>query len=85
MKLLHMLAVASLCLPSHVKAEISRVTITKISPDLYQSTDGQYIETNNCFADAKGTEAVLKFKKYACHNNLRFSEETICEVLNVFK
>ena len=84
MKLLHMLAVASLCLPIHAKAEISRVTLNKVSADLYQSTDGQYIETNNCFADAKGTEAVLKFKKYACHNNLRFSEETICEVLSVF-
>ena len=84
MKLLRMLAVASLCLPIHAKAEINRVTIKKVSADLYQTTDGQYIETNNCFADAKGTEAVLKFKKYACHNNLRFSEETICEVINVF-
>ena len=84
MKLLQMLILASLCLPIPARAEISRVTITKISPDLYQATDGQYIETNNCFADAKGFEAVLKFKKYACHNNLRFSEETVCEVLNVF-
>ncbi len=43
------------------------------------------IETNNCFADANGTEAVPTFKKYACDNNLRFSEETICEVMDVFK
>ena len=84
MKLLRMLAVASLCLPIHAKAEINRVTIKKVSADLYQTTDGQYIATSNCFADANGTEAVLKFKKYACHNNLRFSEETICEVINVF-
>lgn len=84
MKRLHMLAIVSLCSPLQANAEINRVTITKISPDLYQASDGQYIETKNCFADAKGTEAVLKFKKYACHNNLRFSEETICEVLNVF-
>ena len=84
MKLLRMLILASLCLPIHAKTEISSVTIKKVSADLYQTADGKYIETNNCFADAKGTEAVLKFKKYACHNNLRFSEETICEVLNVF-
>lgn len=84
MKLPHMLAVASLCLPVHVKAEINRVTIKKVSADLYETANGQYIETNNCFAEAKGIEAVLTFKKYACHNNLRFSEETICEVLNVF-
>lgn len=84
MKLLRMLILVSVCVPIHAKAEISSVTIKKVSADLYQTTDGQYIETNNCFADAKGTEAVLKFKKYACHNNLRFSEETICEVLNVF-
>lgn len=85
MKLLHMLAVASLCLPIPAKAEISSFTIKKVSADLYETADGQYIETNNCFANAKGTEAVLTFKKYACHNNLRFSEETICEVLSVFK
>lgn len=85
MKLLRVLAVVNLCLPIYAKAEISSVTIKKVSRDLYQTTDGSYIETNNCFADAKGTEAVLKFKKYACHNNLRFSEETICEVLDVFK
>ena len=84
MKLLHMLVVAYLCFPMHAQAEVNRVTIKKVSADLYETANGKYIETNNCFAEAKGIEAVLTFKKYACHNNLRFSEETICEVLNVF-
>ena len=85
MKLLRMLVVANLCWPIHAQAEINSVTIKKVSADLYQTTDGLYIETNNCFADAKGTEAVLMFEKYECHNTLRFSEETICEVMDAYK
>lgn len=79
--------VAALTLPFSlgVQAEINRVTLNKVSPNLYQTSDGAYIETNNCFADAKGIEAVLKFERYACNNNLRFSEQAICEVIDVFK
>ena len=83
MKTLRMLVIANLLWPLNVQAEINRVTLMKISADLYQTTDGIYIETENCFADAKGIEAVLNFVRYACTNTLRFSEQTICEVVNV--
>ena len=40
MKTLRMLVIANLLWPFNVQAEINRVTLMKISADLYQTTDG---------------------------------------------
>ena len=72
-------------LPVWAHAEINQVNVKKVEKDLYQTSDGTYIQTNACYADANGNDAVLKFEKYACDNNLRFDPKTICEVIDVFK
>ena len=66
-------------------ADITKVHIKKVEQDLYQTSDGAYIQTNGCYADADGKDAVLKFVKYGCDNNLRFDDKTICEVVDVMK
>jgi len=71
--------------PLLAQAEINKVNIKKVEQDLYQASDGSYIQTSNCFVDANGSDAVLKFEKYACNNNLRFNAQTICEVIDVVK
>lgn len=71
--------------PLWAHAEISSVTLNKVDQDLYQTSDGTYIQTNYCFEEANRTVAVLKFEKYACSNQLRFNEQTVCEVIDVLK
>jgi hypothetical protein len=66
-------------------ADISKVNVKKIEQDLYLTSDGSYIQTNACYVEADGKDAVLKFEKYACDNNLRFNETTTCEVVGVLK
>jgi len=72
-----------LSFPMWANAEIRKVTIKKVEQDLYQTSDGALIQTNYCFAEASGNDAVLKFTKYACHNTLRFDAQTLCEVIDV--
>lgn len=79
-----MLAYIAMSLPMLVQAEISKVHIKKVEQDLYQTSDGSYIQTNNCYVDANGKDAVLTFEKYACNNHLQFNAQTQCEVLEVF-
>jgi hypothetical protein len=67
------------------RAEISQVNIKKIGQDLYQTTDGRFIETQSCYVDTPGDNAVLNYKQYACTNHLRFSSDKTCEVVFVFK
>lgn len=87
MKKIHTAIVACAAMSLHMlaHAEINRVNIKKVEQDLYQTSDGAYIQTNHCYADANGDDAVLNFEKYACNNNLRFNEETVCEVVDVVK
>jgi hypothetical protein len=67
-------------------AEINPVNVRKVEQDRYQTADGSYIETKNCFVDAQGDNAVLNYEQYACTNNLRFiSADQTCEVVFVFK
>jgi hypothetical protein len=66
-------------------AETNQVNVKKVEQDLYQTSDGLYIETRFCAVDTKGDKAVLNYEKYACKNSLRFSSNETCEVQLVFK
>jgi len=66
-------------------AETNQVNVKKVEQDLYQTSDGLYIETRFCAVDTKGDNAVLNYEKYACTNNLRFSSNKTCEVEFVFR
>jgi len=66
-------------------AETNQVNVKKVEQDLYQTSDGLYIETSFCSVDTDGDNAVLNYVKYACTNTLRFSSNTICEVQFVFR
>ena len=66
-------------------AETSQVNVKKVEQDLYQTSDGLYIETRFCAVDTNGDNAVLNYEKYACNNKLRFSSHKTCEVQFVFR
>lgn len=66
-------------------AETNQVNVKKVEQDLYQTSDGLYIETRFCAVDTNGDKAVLNYEKYACKNNLRFSSNKTCEVQFVYR
>jgi len=66
-------------------AETNQVNVKKVEQDLYQTSDGLYIETRFCAVDTYGDNAVLNYEKYACKNSLRFSSNETCEVQLVFR
>jgi hypothetical protein len=66
-------------------AEVNQVNVKKLEPNLYQTSDGLYIETRSCNVDTDGDKAVLTYEKYACNNNLRFSSDKTCEVEFVYE
>ena len=66
-------------------AEISKVNVKKIEQDLYQASDGSYIQTDSCYAEADEVDAVLKYEKYECGNSLRFNLNTTCKVVGIVK
>ncbi len=72
-------------LSSMAKADINLVMVNKVGKNLYQSSDGKFIETSGCYAEAENDKAVLVFEKYACNNTIRFSSKKMCEVLDVYR
>ena len=66
-------------------AETNQVNVKKVEQDLYQTSDGLYIETRFCAVDTNGDNAVLNYEKYACNNKLGFSSNKTCEVHFVFR
>ena len=72
------------CQPMWANAEISKVNVKKVEQDLYQTSDGIYIQTDACYAEADRVDAVLKYEKFQCGNNIKFNVNTTCDVLGVF-
>ena len=75
--------IAMLATPA--QAEINLVTVSKIEPNLYRTSDGLYIETSSCFVEAAREVAVLDYEQYACNNTLRIGKGKVCKVQYVFK
>lgn len=71
-------------LPALANADINLIAVNKIGKNLYQSSDGKFIQTESCYEDAKNVQAVLVYEKYACHNTIRFGSDKYCDVQNVY-
>lgn len=67
-------------------AELYRVSVTRISDNIYRTSGGTFIQTEFCFEYATSEEAILKYDQYSYDNQLIFvSSKTQCNVKKVFK
>lgn len=69
-----------------VRAEVFRVTVTRVDKDLYRVEDRTpklYIETQYCYEYATRDDAVLRYERYGSNNRLIFSSNTACDVKGI--
>lgn len=70
-------------LVASLRAEVYRVTVTRIDKDLYRVEDVRpvvYIETKYCYQYATRDDAVLRYERYSYNNTLIFSDRSSCDV-----
>ena len=73
-------------LPLVAYAEMYKVTVTRISDNLYKTQEGLFIQTQFCLELALSEEAILKYEQHSFDNKLIFvSSRTTCDVKKVFK
>jgi hypothetical protein len=66
-----------------LRAEVFRVSVTRVDRDLYRIEGNNpklYIETRYCYEYANRDDAVLRYERYAYDNKLIFSGGTTCDV-----
>ncbi|RPD84837.1 hypothetical protein EGK75_10285 [Neisseria weixii] len=75
------------CLSGTAQAEYYKLTVKKISSNLYATSAGVFIQTKYCYAGSSfEEEAILKYEKYSYDNELIFIESNDkCDVEKVFR
>ncbi|RIY40470.1 hypothetical protein CKF58_00520 [Psittacicella hinzii] len=67
-------------------AEYYKVFITRVSNDLYRTSEGIYIQTQYCYQYVYGENAILNYSQYNAYGNqLIFQNNQTCTVKSVFR
>lgn len=86
LKIILTAALALTLFPGIASAEMYKVTVTRISDNIYKTSEGFFIQTQLCLELALSEEAILKYEQYSFDNQLIFvNTRTTCDVKKVFQ